>query len=216
MCFSATASFLTAGMTGAIGVMTLRRAKRPNELPLASIPALFAIQQAAEGGLWLVLPDGAGSQAAFLLTQLFLLFALVVWPIFAPLAALALEPVAPRRNIMKLCVLAGVGVSSYFAMQMWISPQVATISGHHILYQTGVASPLAAGGVYLAATTLALMVSSHRAVAALGMIVFAGSLIAHVFYYEVFVSVWCFFAAASSFVILAHFEVRERLTRPAA
>jgi hypothetical protein len=213
MCFSATASFMAAGMTGIIGVMALRRTRSAAEVPLACVPLFFSAQQATEGALWLALSDDTLQGLTVPLTQLFLVFALVVWPIYAPLTALALEPPSLRRNIMKVCFLIGVSVSAFFLVQMWTAPHVAVISGHHILYRTDVASPILAGGIYLAATTLALLLSTQRIVAILGAITFVGSLAAHFFYYEVFVSVWCFFAAASSLVILAHFEARAHIMR---
>jgi hypothetical protein len=37
-----------------------------------------------------------------------------------------------------------------------------------------------------------------------------GSIVAYAFYWEAFLSVWCFFAAAGSVVILAHFEHARR------
>jgi hypothetical protein len=56
MCFSPLASFTTAALTGVIGVVAIGRVARPSELPLAAIPLFFGVQQAIEGGLWLVLP----------------------------------------------------------------------------------------------------------------------------------------------------------------
>ncbi len=41
-----------------------------------------------------------------------------------------------------------------------------------------------------------------------------GSLVAYIFYWEAFQSVWCYFAAAGSLVILGHFEWSRR-RRPA-
>ena len=66
------------------------------------------------------------------------------------------------------------------------------------------------GLAYLAATGLSLLLSSHRTVVALGAIVLAGSAIAYVLYWEAFVSVWCFFAAAASVAILWHFQWSRR------
>jgi hypothetical protein len=48
MCFSATASFSAAAVCGAIGVLTVRRASRP-DLMLALIPVIFALHQASRG-----------------------------------------------------------------------------------------------------------------------------------------------------------------------
>jgi hypothetical protein len=47
-----------------------------------------------------------------------------------------------------------------------------------------------------------------------GWIVFLGSIASYYSYWEAFVSVWCFFAAASSIVLLVHFE-RARAGRQA-
>jgi len=52
--------------------------------------------------------------------------------------------------------------------------------------------------------------SSHRTVTTLGFILLVGSVVAYVFYWEAFVSVWCFFAATASGVILFHFEAARR------
>ena len=49
MCFSTTASFVTAGVAGAIGIVSLTRANEPRELPLAATPIFFALQQSIEG-----------------------------------------------------------------------------------------------------------------------------------------------------------------------
>jgi hypothetical protein len=215
MCFSATASFVTAALTGAAGLAALRRAKGAVDVPLAAIPLIFSVQQVAEGALWLALEQPDAGTWPWILTQLFLVFALVVWPVYAPATALALEPPGWRRHVMQLCGLFGVAISAFFAVQLVTVHHEGYISGHHILYRTEVEEPLLVGGVYIVATGLSLLLSSARAVSALGLVVFAGSLIAWAFYAEVFVSVWCFFAAASSFVILTHFEVRARQERRA-
>jgi hypothetical protein len=47
-------------------------------------------------------------------------------------------------------------------------------------------------------------------VAILGLVVAIGSVVAWLFYAEAFVSVWCFFAATASVVILGHFEHLRR------
>jgi uncharacterized membrane protein YjjB (DUF3815 family) len=63
---------------------------------------------------------------------------------------------------------------------------------------------------YLASVSLPLLMSSRRTLVMLGAIVLVGALVAYGFYLEAFQSVWCFFAAAASVVILAHFEWLRR------
>jgi hypothetical protein len=209
MCFSATASFAAAAVTAAVGVVTLSKTDNVRELPLAATALFFSAQQAVEGWLWLTLPvDPAGPTSLFL-TRAFLFFALIFWPVFAPVAALLIEPSAIRRRVMQVCLIIGVVVAAYFAYTLSGGLHRAIIDGGHIVYHTGTRAPVPIGGLYLLATAAAFLASSHRAVALLGAIIFVGSITAYFFYWEAFVSVWCFFAAASSVVILMHF-VRVR------
>lgn len=217
MCFSATASFITAGVTGAMGLAALAQTRDPRELPLAAMPLLFAGQQAVEGGLWLTLTEPAATASPTLLTYAFLAIALVVWPLFAPMAALLVEADRARRRIIQACLLIGVAVAAYFIATVLNVPHTAVIKDGHVVYRTGVEAPEAIGGIYLVATAIALIVSSHRAVALLGAVVFVGSLATYLLYREAFVSVWCFFAAVASIVVLTHFiRARRAESRAAA
>jgi hypothetical protein len=220
MCFSATASFVTAGITGVIGIVSLTRA-RPREWPLAATPLLFAAQQGVEGLLWLVLPlapEGAPEGAlARGLTFAFLLFAEMLWPVYAPVAVLLIEPDAWRRRLMLLCLALGAGVAGYLGWRVLLGPHGAAIMDDHIVYVTAYRHSDAVGLAYLAATALPLLLSSRRTVAVVGGIVLVGSAVAYATYWEAFVSVWCFFAAAASAVILCHFVWlrRQRLNAAA-
>lgn len=209
MCFSATASFVTAAATGAVGLATAVRTERGSEVPLATIPLFFAAQQLIEGLLWLNLPVDSGGTTAYLLTDAFLVFALVFWPVFAPLAAYLVEPHPLRRWLMGLCTALGAGVAMHFLWSIVDLEHTAAIKEGHIVYQSADSTPIAFGILYLMATTLAPLASSLTAIRLLGVIVLAGSVTAYFIYWEAFVSVWCFFAAAASIVILGHFEHRR-------
>lgn len=206
MCFSATASFVTVGTTTLVGIACLGKVRHWRELPLASLPLIFAGQQAIEGCLWLTLPVDPEGAMSSLLTLLFLLYAKVFWPVFAPFTALLIEPDQRRRQLMAIATAAGAGVAAYLLWSITIYPHGAIIRGGHIVY-TGEAPPsIVIGILYLVATAVTPLLSSHGAVILLGAIVFAGSLLAYQMYWEAFASVWCFFAAAGSVVILVHFE----------
>jgi hypothetical protein len=92
MCFSAPASFVTAGITGTIGIVALSRVSEPRELPLAATPLLFAFQQCIEGLLWLSLPQAPDGYLSAVLTILDLFFAEAFWPLYAPIAVWLIEP----------------------------------------------------------------------------------------------------------------------------
>ena len=210
MCFSAAASFITAGLTGSIGIVSLIRVTEPRQIPLAATPLLFAFQQCVEGLLWLnlaVAPDAPGSAN---LTLVFLMFAQVVWPIYAPFAVVLLEPDQRRRRIMWGCLAVGIGVGIWCLWSLLSHPHGAVIRDGHVVYVTEPRHSDALALAYLAATCLPPMLSSWRTMAALGVIVSVGCVVAYVLYWQAFASVWCFFAAAASAVILGHFEQSRR------
>jgi hypothetical protein len=215
MCFSATASFVTAGVTGAIGIVSIGRARELRELPLAAAPLIFALQQSAEGFLWLTLSHSPVGPPVSGLTFLFLMFAEVLWPVYAPLAVLLIETNETRRQLMRLCLAVGVSLSLYLFWSIVSQPQSAAVLRDHIVYVSEFRHSDLIGLCYLTATALPLVLSSRRTVVVLGAIVLVGSITAYSFYWEAFVSVWCFFAAAASGVILAHFEWSRRLARVA-
>lgn len=109
MCFSATASFVTVGITATAGIVYLTRIRGWRELPLAFLPLLLAGQQVVEGFLWLALPVDSDGPVSSMLTLVFLLYAKVLWPAFAPMAALLIEPEPSRRKIMSVCAAVGAG-----------------------------------------------------------------------------------------------------------
>jgi hypothetical protein len=216
MCFSPAASFFTAAITGASGVAALRRTSSRREWPLAAIPLFFSAQQVSEGALWLTLPSEPAGPVCLALTDTFLFFALLFWPIFAPLAALLVEDDASRRRLIGCCLLVGIGVSFYLGGVLVHGTHVPLLKQNHIIYDTVPPPAPAVGFFYLIATGLALALSSHRAVNLLSMVVVAGSVAAWFAYWDAYLSVWCFFAASASILILLHFERARAANIPAA
>ena len=210
MCFSTTASFVTAGVTGAIGIICLVRAAEPRDFLLAATPLVFAAQQAVEGFLWLTLPHASNGSVASGLTLLFLLIAEVFWPVYAPLAALLVETDARRRRLIAPCFGIGIGIAAWLLWIIVTRPHSAALQDGHIVYSTGLEPSVTIALGYLAATGLSLLLSSRRTVALLGTMVLTGSIVAYFAYWDAFVSVWCYFAAASSLVLLGHFEWAHR------
>jgi hypothetical protein len=213
MCFSAAASFITASVTGVVGLATLMCVTRVQDAPLAAFPLIFAAQQGTEGLLWLTLPVSPTGPLASELTQIFLVLSLLFWPVFAPFAAYMAEPEQLRRRVIFGALAIGLLVAGYFLTTTIPSVPPACISGKHIAYLT-VQTPPTIGLLYLFATGGALLASSLRAVSLLGWIVSIGSAVSYFFYWDALISVWCFFAAGASVVLLAHFE-RIRLAHEA-
>lgn len=208
MCFSATASF-TAGFGLLIaGAITTRQARRPSELPFAAIPLLFATQQLIEGFLWLTFPDKAPI-LKMILTHAYSLFSHVLWPVYVPIAILLLESVPWRRTILRSIVLAGGVVGIYLLYFLATVPIVAQVEGHHIDYNSPHFYIVTVMILYVLGTCVSSMFSSHQWVRLFGVVSFLSFTAAGYFYRAWFISVWCFFAAVLSSIVLIFFLRRQ-------
>ena len=204
MCFSATASFTAAAVAGSIGIATLWKAAGHHDraiLPIAAFPLLFALQQAVEGLLWLDLAQPAPGACRPFLTHAFLSYAEIFWPVFAPLAAWLIEPVQWRRRLILMCVIVGGVLSAYLLMKMLGAPYTASAATGHIVYQNGISYPKGIEIPYVLATTISLLLSSHRLIQLLAVVILAGFAVAYVSYNLAYISVWCFFAAIASVIV---------------
>ncbi len=202
---------MAATVAGAAGVAAIARVHHRREMPLAAMPVFFAIQQAIEGMLWLTLPVAPSAPVETGLVHLFLLFALVFWPVYAPLAVLSIEPDPRRRPWIMACVGAGILVAAYFLFSIHADPRTAVIDHHHVVYSGDPNLPFAVRWLYPIATCLGPLLSTLAPVRILGGLVTVGSIVSYVVYWEAFSSVWCFFAAAASFVIVFQFEQARRM-----
>jgi hypothetical protein len=212
MCFSAQASFTAGAVLLIVGAATVRRARSRSELPYAWIPFLFGIQQLLEGALWLTFPDRAPLLNTAL-THAYSFFSHVLWPIYVPLAALALETVLWRRRALTGIAIAGSAVGLYLLATLFTLPIVATVSGRHIAYESPHFYALAAMSLYLLGTCASLMFSSHPRVVAFGVAAFVSAMAAYAFYATWFISVWCFFAGVLSVIVFLYFVDPHRSAR---
>lgn len=207
MCFSATASFTAGAILVGIGTLTLRRATRRSELPYAAIPMLFGVQQLVEGSLWLTISDGS-LHLNTILTHIYSLFSHVLWPIFVPLAVMLLETVPWRRTLLKIIAVGGA-LSGLYLLYFWaMDPTIAKVVGRHITYVSPhfFIGPVLA--LYIVGTCGSSLLSSHPRVRLFGAATLISLVSAYAFYAYWFISVWCFFAAAMSVVVLLYFRDR--------
>lgn len=211
MCFSATASLTAGSILLGVGVMTTRNARTGGERAYAAIPLLFAIQQLTEGVVWLSFGWGISAVTATA-TQLYSFFSHVLWPVYVPIAAWLIEPDRNRRRMLAVVCLAGLGVGAYLLYAMFAYPIVATPVGGHIDYVSPHFYIAASMGLYLTATTVSLILSSHRWVKLFGVLALGSAVAAYALYARWFISVWCFFAAGMSVVVALHLLAARRAT----
>lgn len=208
MCFSATASFTAGTFLLGLGLMTVRMARQPREWPFAAIPLLFAIQQLTEGVIWMSFRWDMPMLTAGM-TQLYSFFSHVLWPVYVPIAALLIETSVGRRRLLGLVVVGGLTIGLYLLYTLFTTPITARPIGLHIEYDAPHLYAPIVMTFYLSATTVSLLLSSHRMVMVFGVLTLVAAFIAYLFYARWFISVWCFFAALLSVVVCLHFALKN-------
>lgn len=213
MCFSATASFTAGTALSAVGGLTLRKSRGKIELPLALVPLLFGVQQLIEGLLWLSLRNDMALLQSWA-THIFSLFSHVLWPIFVPFAILLVEINRKRRRALSVFLAMGLGVGLYLLYFIVRYPVTARVENRSIFYDSPHFFIMAVLVVYLLATCVSGLFSSHRCVNIFGVLLFVLAIAAYQVSVKTFVSVWCFFAAVLSLLVYIHFSGPMQACRP--
>jgi hypothetical protein len=203
MCFSAVASFAGSAIISAIGVATVLKVHKPNQIVFASIPLFFGFQQFVEGSLWFILQHPAYSHYQTPATYIFLVMAQVFWPLMIPLAVLYMEPEKLRKKVLWILLSMGMVLSAYYLFSLFSFKVTPEIMGYHIEYVE--TSPVAlrpvAFVVYLITSITPLFISSIKRIPVLGILMSFSCLVTILFFTQYLTSVWCFFAALISGVI---------------
>lgn len=204
MCFSATASFTTGVILTTIGTVSIKKTNSANEVPFASIPLLFGLQQLTEGLLWMSIPNTEKHLTKEIATYTFLFFAQILWPILVPVSLYLIEKNKNKKKPQLLFIILGIGISSYLTYCLMIYPVDVIIENAHILYIQEYPKqfkPLGAV-IYISVTILPPFFSSVKKMWLIGLAILLSYIISTMFYENYLVSVWCFFAAIISVGIL--------------
>jgi len=204
MCFSASASFGASIVLGAVGLVTLRKIKQPSQIPFAAIPLMFAVQQVSEGMLWIGLSDPGHAAWRHFPVYIFLIFAQIIWPSWIPFSVFLLEKDQIRKRILMVFLMFGLAISSYLLYCMFAYEISAEIREGHIHYTLNF--PLAftwiSGVLYFIPTVVSLFVSSLKRMWILGLAILFSFLATQLFFEDYVISIWCFFAAILSVIVL--------------
>ncbi|MEO7924698.1 MAG: DUF6629 family protein [Chitinophagaceae bacterium] len=220
MCFSATASFGASAILGTIGIITVTKARTKPQRVFGTIPLLFAVQQLTEGLLWLSLKDNDLASWKSLLTYIYLVFAMAVWPFWISFTVWLMEKEAKNKRMMNTLVAVGTIVSIGVILVLSLYPvkvmmpfcptcplSSATGLNQHLHYEFTL--PRVAKGLigtfsvlYIIATIVTPLLSSIKKMKWLSIVFFGSYLFAVILYNGFVISIWCFFAGLLSFVVL--------------
>lgn len=204
MCFAAPVDLGAGVAISGVGIAALRAARSsPRIRALATLPLLFGVHQLVETFVWWDLQGRVCHAAGLTAEWIYLVIALLVVPILVPYALLREDTVRPAW-LAWVFVACGVVAAATCAWGMRDGEVPMRIDGHHIAYTV---SPLlgdASFVIYLVATCgPGLLARSRRLrlfavlnLAAVGVVVWTAR--------NGTVSLWCFWAALISVLILVH------------
>ncbi len=212
MCFSAGASFIAGTTLTTAGIIAVKKTKDRKFIAFAAIPLIFGVQQFSEGFVWLSLTGKTDSGILQPAMYIFLIFAQVVWPAWVPVSVWLPEKNTRRKKIIGIIILFGMLVSVYLARCLMVYHVEAVAENYHIRYKlyfnhqkTGYS-----GYFYLIPTILPLFVSSVPRMYWIGIFVLASFLTTRYFFHDELISVWCFFAAViSGLIMIMTFRLRK-------
>lgn len=212
MCFSATASFVASATLLSTGYATIKNTTAKEQIPFASIPILFGIQQGIEGFVWLSLQQQEFEPIHSAVVYGFLFFAQVFWPFWVPFSVWLMEKDRLRKKILSAILLIGTLVALYLAYCLLVYTPSASISKHHVLYSLNFPSYFLwfSGLFYFIPTVLPPFFSSIKKMGWLGTLVLLSFVVSKLFFNEHLISVWCFFAASMSVAVWYVLKVHKK------
>ena len=215
MCFSAAGSFVASGLLSGVGDVSFHRnVERPYRM-VAAIPFLFALQQAAEGVVWLTIPHPSEAELQRIAATIFLGCALIVWPVWLSFSLRRVERIPERRRILGALGWIGFVVAVIAsALLARRSPDVS-IAGHSIHYgRAGGGSSDALNVLlilaYVVPTVVPFFVSTMRLARTIGATLIVSLIVTAVAERNALTSVWCFFAALLSVLIVIGIDAEQK------
>jgi hypothetical protein len=205
VCFSPQADLVGGLVLTGIGLDVVKHVdRRRDHMALAALPLLFAAHQLDEAFVWWSLQGHVGADVGRVATWIYLLFALVLLPVYVPAAVWTLEPRGRRRVTMTAFIALGAVVSGVLLVSMLRGPVSASLGHYHLSYGTGPHSGLVVVAAYVVATCGSLVFSGYRQIAIFGIINLVAVAVLARLTIDGFASLWCGWAAVTSGALALH------------
>ena len=197
MCLSPEVDAVSSVTIAAFAVDAIRHNKKLRTLPLALVPAIFALHTLSSALIWWAhrgqVPQSVGSAAA----SFYFAIAFVIFPSYVPFAVWSIEPLGARRNALALLCLAGLFVSLSFAQGIAQGRSSMAVGHHFIDFHVQQVSAVAIA-LYFIATCGAMLISGFTALVTWGALNVAVVMFLAWWMSEDLPSIWCFWAGATS------------------
>jgi hypothetical protein len=209
MCFSATASFVSAGVVGVAGAAALPFVRDRRELPLALLGLGFAAHQLTEGVVWSQLEATGARTIRSPAVAVWLVFAWVLLPVWVPLAMSLVEPDRTRRRIMTAAAVLGGIVAAVLGLVSFTRSVPASVVSGHLSYIVPFTHTGPIVWAYVAATCGPPLLSTHPLLRAWGVALTVAMAATATLQARGFASLWCWFAALLTLVLTGFLASRR-------
>ena len=202
MCFSATASFAVGASLLAPGYYAIKRTETRRMMAFACTPIIFSFHQIAERFLWLSLknPDFASWYKPALYGYSFI--SQPFWPIWVPLIMWLMETDERRKKIIFYFLLLG-GAGSLYMLYCLLNYDISAVAENgHIRYYRDFPHLNIMRPVNFLTVACAPFLSTLRHMKLLASVMMGSLIVTYIFFTNYLISVWCFFAAILSLLIL--------------
>ena len=199
MCFSPEASFVAVAVLTFAGIAAVTKTTSKAQIFLAVTPFLFALQQLVEGFIWLHLKNQIGSPSLFIYEKkAYVFFAFLIWPFWNSLSVVFLEKIRWRRILLFTLLFLGTALAFLNLFTGIQQPIDVKVVGHSLQYIGGAPNQKIS---YLLIVILPFFISSLKNAWTFGVYIGLGFILANIFFFYTFASVWCFIAALGSILI---------------
>jgi hypothetical protein len=168
------------------------------------LPVLLGAHLLVEAAVWQGLTGDISASTGRDAMWLYLAIALVVLPIFVPLAVRAVEPDPGRRRTMSALAILGTVVAGAYIFVMLHAPVDARIDGNHLAYDLNIDYGGLLAGIYAVVVCAPPMLASERRIAAFGLANLVAVVVLVWIQSSALTSLWCAWAAVTSVAIAAH------------
>ena len=220
MCFSASASFTASAVLITLGLYSSHlasRHERPDYKPLALVPFFFGVQQLVEGLEWTAIDAGNLEPLGTLAALGFLFFAYCFWMIWIPWSAWSIsrstDSAGLQRRLRWVAIVATILGIAFYLPVLFNPPalQPAVHSSGRLLYDVSNLRSILHNFVntepvgelmYWGFIVLPLLALSDKAVKLFGVLIFVSIFLTWLTYSATFNSVWCFYCAVLSIMVI--------------
>lgn len=200
MCLSPEVDLAAGVLISVIAVDAIRHNQHKRTLPMALLPAIFAVHSFASLFVWLSFQGSVSESIGDLAASFYIFVAFVLLPIYVPIVTLLVEPKGWRRHVLQgltvVGLIAGLVYLYYMLQGRGTVQECTAYLDFHVSGPSWLISAF-----YGAATCGAMLFSGYRPLFLWGILNSIAIIVLNDRVSHALPSLWCLWAAFTSFFV---------------